>query len=1160
MRRFELSDGSSNKFWEVEYVDSSDSFTVRWGRIGTNGQTQTKTSANSSKASAEYTKLVKEKVDKGYNEVDGATGSLAPVAIKVATAISQTAATKPTTATKPTVATKPAPPTTTPPAPALASDEDAVRWSPALAKLTLPSRHRTGWALSEPIPSDEQILAKLGTAQNEWQKPIADSVNAFATGDATDQSAINSVLAHTNGGAAALVGLRAGWEVALSCVADLLRNPPQNTNLAWSPWAYELRCRFAVTDDVTYNIANTVAQRFAEDPLVGHVFAPIFPDEPWAAAIVDSLVATRPDLIGDIPSLATRTTTPAHSGWDIWGRPTSDGVSLYQRFGDAALELILSFPVSTGDDKKIRSRLLAAIGSDVAFNLLIADIDDRVVQPFLIEAANAQPRRAVRLLSAVKGKHTDIAKARVAALLQKHPNIASELTDLTADQRRMIDSIVAAKVAPAPEDMVPPALLHPAWAGNVKAERPIVLDATVSVPEPVLEWTDKEKLIAGSQHHSDYMAWRDKPIQPGEASPVGIVRILKADGYAMLSMRPVQEGYYNDACLQRVLERFKADAIPYVCKAICLWPRDHLKSFPYLGSADIAVPAGIGVWSKSLREPSRTWLLRFPHHAAAGLIPLALGKLGKNRDAAEKTLRFLATNGHAETITLVAATGGQEVAAAVNAVLNLDPLSLYPTKMPGTPAWLAAGALQSPILKDGSGSLPVNAVTNVVAMLAFSDIDDPYAGIDILRETCTPESIADFGWSLFNQWLSAGAPSPSSWALTMLGLLGNDDVARSLSSYIFTWPGEGGHSKAVSGLDVLARIGTDVSLMYLNRIAERAQFAGLKKTARERIDQIAEDRGLTPEELADRLVPDLGLDENGTMWFDFGPRKFQVGFDESLLPFVKDEMGAKLRALPKPNSKDDAALASGASEQWKALKKDAAAAAKVQMRRIELGMTLRRHWSIEQFEQFFVHHPLMGHVARRLVWGVYDVDGKLDTTFRIAEDRTYADHTDEACDLPGVAAIGIPHVLELMPSLQASWGELLADYEMVQPFNQLGRETFSITEPERVSTKLQRIAGTQVHFGKIISLETKGWVKGSVEDAGTIWEMLKPLPNNLWATLHLPEGLWLSMMSETPIQILEHVQIRRGQHSYGETSLLQFGSLDPIVFSELVRDLESLKS
>jgi predicted DNA-binding WGR domain protein len=38
MRRFELSDGSSNKFWEIDYVDSTDSFTVRWGRIGTKTQ------------------------------------------------------------------------------------------------------------------------------------------------------------------------------------------------------------------------------------------------------------------------------------------------------------------------------------------------------------------------------------------------------------------------------------------------------------------------------------------------------------------------------------------------------------------------------------------------------------------------------------------------------------------------------------------------------------------------------------------------------------------------------------------------------------------------------------------------------------------------------------------------------------------------------------------------------------------------------------------------------------------------------------------------------------------------------------------------------------------------------------------------------------------
>ena len=103
-------------------------------------------------------------------------------------------------------------------------------------------------------------------------------------------------------------------------------------------------------------------------------------------------------------------------------------------------------------------------------------------------------------------------------------------------------------------------------------------------------------------------------------------------------------------------------------------------------------------------------------------------------------------------------------------------------------------------------------------------------------------------------------------------------------------------------------IGSDVSLMHLNRLAQTAPTKGLKTRAQERIADLAEARGLTMEELADRLVPDLGLDEDGTMWFDFGPRRFQVGFDELLAPFVKDESGSRLRALPKPNSKDDPEL------------------------------------------------------------------------------------------------------------------------------------------------------------------------------------------------------------------------------------------------------------
>jgi predicted DNA-binding WGR domain protein len=74
MRHLELVDGTSNKFWEIDYTDGDGEFTVTWGRTGTAGQTQTKEFATSDKAATEYTKLVAEKTKKGYAEL-GATAS-----------------------------------------------------------------------------------------------------------------------------------------------------------------------------------------------------------------------------------------------------------------------------------------------------------------------------------------------------------------------------------------------------------------------------------------------------------------------------------------------------------------------------------------------------------------------------------------------------------------------------------------------------------------------------------------------------------------------------------------------------------------------------------------------------------------------------------------------------------------------------------------------------------------------------------------------------------------------------------------------------------------------------------------------------------------------------------------------------------------------------
>ena len=66
MIRLEMTEGTSNKFWEIEL--SGKSFTTRWGRIGTKGQEKTQSFASPAAALREQTKLVASKRNKGYCE------------------------------------------------------------------------------------------------------------------------------------------------------------------------------------------------------------------------------------------------------------------------------------------------------------------------------------------------------------------------------------------------------------------------------------------------------------------------------------------------------------------------------------------------------------------------------------------------------------------------------------------------------------------------------------------------------------------------------------------------------------------------------------------------------------------------------------------------------------------------------------------------------------------------------------------------------------------------------------------------------------------------------------------------------------------------------------------------------------------------------------
>jgi hypothetical protein len=451
--------------------------------------------------------------------------------------------------------------------------------------------------------------------------------------------------------------------------------------------------------------------------------------------------------------------------------------------------------------------------------------------------------------------------------------------------------------------------------------------------------------------------------------------------------------------------------------------------------------------------------------------------------------------------------------------------------------------------------------------LQASTLEAPHPLLRPLREHAAPERLDAFAWKLFESWIAEGAPPKEKWAFTAAGFLGGDRTVIKLAPLVREWPGESQHQRAVLGLEVLRTIGTDTALMQINGIAQKVKFKGLKERAVQCMDAIADSRGMTRPQLEDRIIPDCGLDERGERLFDFGPRQFRFVLGPELKPMIKYPDGAAKTDLPKPGAKDDATKAEPAVADWKLLKKQIADVAKIQAVRLEQAMVTGRRWSGEEFDKLLVHHPLMVHLVRRLVWASYESSGAIASTFRVTEDQSLGDASDQPFTLAPNASVGVLHPLQLadQPHVLGQWGQLFGDYEIVSPFPQLGRPSYPLSTDQLAKKEI-------VHFetrGKlpaqslVFGLEKLGWQRGVPADAGWVGEHSKQFYGaNVTAVIDYEEGFSVGYWEGAGEQTIKRLFFIPGLYTpqmYPDhKNALRLSDVDPIAISEVLGDCELL--
>lgn len=243
---------------------------------------------------------------------------------------------------------------------------------------------------------------------------------------------------------------------------------------------------------------------------------------------------------------------------------------------------------------------------------------------------------------------------------------------------------------------------------------------------------------------------------------------------------------------------------------------------------------------------------------------------------------------------------------------------------------------------------------------------------------------------------------------------------------------------ANTAVHTLARIDTDEALAQLARLSVHLTYKGTLKEVNAALDTRAAALGLTRAEVEELAVPVYGLTSVGRRVDHFGGVRAEttVGAGGVRTSWV-NAAGRAVKAAPAAVRADHA----DRLRELRAAVKDIEKMITAQTERLDRQFLAQRTWAYPAWRARYLDHPLLGTLARRLIWLVGEQacawDGSELTTL---DGGPIAPASD--------AAVRLWHPIGRPVEEVLGWRERLERDRVVQPFKQAHREVYVLTAAE----------------------------------------------------------------------------------------------------------------
>ena len=338
-----------------------------------------------------------------------------------------------------------------------------------------------------------------------------------------------------------------------------------------------------------------------------------------------------------------------------------------------------------------------------------------------------------------------------------------------------------------------------------------------------------------------------------------------------------------------------------------------------------------------------------------------------------------------------------------------------------------------------------------------------------------------------------GSAIASKGILSLAGACTGAGAAPTVNRYLKDWYGRR-VAQCRALLQMLSWVEHRTATQLLLAVSGRFRTKGIQEEATQQAQALAERKGWTVAELADRTIPSAGLDEAGVLTLDYGPRQFTGRLNENLEFVLTDSDGKAIKSLPEPRKDDDAEKAAEAKKLLSAAKKELKSVLTMQRERLYEAMCTQRAWPFEEWRLYLGQHPVVRHYCQRLIWAVVREDN-VALLFRPLPDGSLTDAADEAVLLKPEELVRVAHECLVTPEQSQAWRQHLTDYEVEPLFEQFGRTKFALPEERQQDTELGDFEGHLVEAYKLRSRANKlGYTRGQAQDAGFFYDYHKRFP------------------------------------------------------------------